>query len=352
MVVELLRSLALVATVNATPSFDTTLAVVLFKEILMKKLAWLLGAVALVGLSACDTDENNCGNVNCDESAPLCVLGAYTSTGADMCLTAKEKPAYDQCGYDKAKDAATHWIVNGLCEPRKNESGCNNNSDCSKGYVCVDNMCQEGVAVAPKYVRIDDLSPLEAGNKEDPGADIDAIVLTKANKTVKYANRVVKYSRADGTVKDEAKKNIAANPEMALGKPDSFVDYPNSNDCYLYQKGTKAGDKTVDRPFVSLGGKGGYLVVEMDDFIEVGDTLAVYELGKCTLQNAVDASFNGKKGNGEAVAVQISVGEEDGTFYQIGDSNSKLSEKDFIGVFTIGITTEMINQTLAKQPQQ
>ena len=73
----------------------------------MKKLAWLLGAVALVGLSACDADENNCGAVNCDESAPLCVLANNNKANVDVCLAKDKEPVYNQCGHDKAQDVAT-----------------------------------------------------------------------------------------------------------------------------------------------------------------------------------------------------------------------------------------------------
>lgn len=317
----------------------------------MKKLAWLLGAVALVGLAACETDDAetyNCDNsINCDETTQLCVTKDYAKSGKAMCLDKATKQAvYDTCGNANAT-VKDQWIdEDGMCVT-KYTGTCTSNADCEGDQVCnaKTGICETAtdVKTGAKFVRIDDLSAKSTDKtKEDPGADIDAIVLTKADKTVRYAEKVVSYSRADGVIAEAGKANFAANPQMALGAPDSFVDYPASNDCYLYKKGTTAGAPDVDRPFVSLGGQGGYLVVEMGDIIEAGDTLTVFELGKCTLRNTKDTSSEGKTGIGEAVKVQISLSEADGTFVAIGDSSSKLSDKDFIGVFSISITDNML----------
>lgn len=344
MVVELQRSLALVATVNATPSFDTTLAVVLFKEILMKKLAWLLGAVALVGLSACDADENNCGNVNCDESAPLCVLAANNKAGVDVCLTNDKKDAYDYCGHDKATAVATHWMNNGACDPRGTGS-CNNDSDCEEGQTCNNktHICEDGGPKGAKLVRIDDLSETSTDKtKEDPGADIDAIVLTKKDGTNAYATSVLGYLRGDGVASQKGEKSMAIDPTAALNEPDSFLNYPNhKGECYLYKKDTKQGEAM--RPFVSLGGKGGYLIVEMGDVIEAGDTLNVLELGGCTLMNRADGK-TGTKGQPEGVEVRISITNNSNLadWKVIGDSEQAAKDKNYEGILSIKISDVML----------
>lgn len=346
MVVELQRSLALVATVNATPSFDTTLTVVLFKEILMKKLAWLLGAVALVGLSACDDDENNCGNVNCDESAPLCVLGAYTSTGADMCLTANKdnEGIIKLCGSADATAKDTMWYDGKGCVT-KTTGYCNSDSDCEKEQTCntQNHVCEDGGPKGAKLVRIDDLSETSTDKtKEDPGADIDAIVLTKKDGTNAYATSVLGYLRGDGVASQKGEKSMAIDPTAALNEPDSFLNYPNhKGECYLYKKDTKQGEAM--RPFVSLGGKGGYLIVEMGDVIEAGDTLNVLELGGCTLMNRADGK-TGTKGQPEGVEVRISITNNSNLadWKVIGDSEQAAKDKNYEGILSIKISDVML----------
>lgn len=350
MVVELQRSLALVATVNATPSFDTTLAVVLFKEILMKKLAWLLGAVALVGLSACDADENNCGNVNCDESAPLCVLAANNKAGVDVCLTKDKEAAYNNCGHDKATSIKDMWMDNGSCTTRYTGM-CESDSQCESDQVC-DTVNKKCVAKTgsqkPRLVRLDDLTELSATDKkngDDPGADIDTVVLTKAGGKAVYVTEVKEFKRGDNkSVKDDD-YSIAANPQAVVGAPSSFVDYPtDTKNCYYYKKDTnpKEGDaSTLVRPFVSLGGQGGYIVVVMGEDIEAGDTLNVLELGGCTLQNTVDKRTQVAAGK-EAVKVQVSISGKDGDWALVGDSSSRVTERDYTGIFSVKISDNML----------
>ena len=62
--------------------------------------------------------------------------------------------------------------------------------------------------------------------------------------------------------------------------------------------------------FVSLGGKGGYIVVEMSEQIEAGDIIDVLEVGGCTLQNTADGG--NVVAQAEKVKVQVSVNYTDG----------------------------------------
>lgn len=310
----------------------------------MKKLAWLLGAMALVGLSACETDENNCGAVNC-EDGQFCVLAQYTQNNIDMCTT--NETSYNLCGHEGATSKDSQWMTpDGMCVA-SSTGGCKSNTDCQTDEVC----SSEGICVpagnvpeAPRLVRIDDLSPNDAKNQEDPGADIDAIVLKKANGATKYAVEVKDYHRADSVSADSGKKYIAANPAMALGEPDSFVGYPeNQTECYLYKKDTTPADPNVDRPFVSLGGKDGYLVVEMGDVMEAGDTLSVLELGACKLQNPKDSKYLNTLGNPEAVKISISIsGKVDGDWALVGTSEEKIKDKNYNGIFSAELTDSMI----------
>ena len=319
----------------------------------MKKLAWLLGAAALVGLAACETDDTttyNCDNtIDCDETTQLCVTKDYAKSGKAMCLDKATKQAvYDTCGNANAT-AKDQWIdEEGMCVT-KYTGTCKSNSDCEGDQVCnaQSGICEAAtdVKTSPKLVRIDDLSEVKPNaKKEDPGADIDAIVLTKANGNVYYATEVKDYKRADNQKKDDTNKMIAANPAMALDAPDSFIGYPtNTTKCYYYKKDAEPEDITVDRPFVSLGGQGGYLVVEMGDIIEAGDTLAVLELGKCELQNTKDGGS--QKGIAEEIKVLVSITnhKESSDWSVVGDSSSNVSASDYTGIFTAKITDSMIN---------
>lgn len=312
----------------------------------MKKLAWLLGAVALVGLSACDADENNCGNVNCDESAPLCVLANNNKAAVDICLAKDKEPVYNQCGHDKAQDVATMWYDNGACTTRYTGS-CESNSQCENDQVC-DTVNKRCVAKTgpqkPRLVRIDDLTELSDNDKkngDDPGADIDTVVLTKASGKAVYVAEVNGFKRGDGKSAKGEDYSIAANPQAVVGAPSSFVDYPtDTKNCYYYKKGTDPNASPV-RPFVSLGGKGGYIVVVMGEDIEAGDTLNVLELGGCTLQNTKDKKPQVAAGK-EAVKVQISISGKDGDWALVGDSSSRVKEKDYTGIFSVEISDNML----------
>lgn len=340
----------------------------LLKEFLMKKTLWALSAVImLVGFTGCDADEGDecaadadcvskdktmicqakqcvvpdCGNKLYCAGADKCVRAANAKDGKDHCVSATIAKCVNESQGRK-------WLNEKmLCEDAQITS-CNTDTDCSKDMHCdtTSHRCADGAPSGNefKYVRIDDLSQKDTSGKklEDPGADIDAIVLTKkSGGSPVYATTVKGYHRADG-VSASADKSVAANPQMALGQPDSFIGYPsNTTDCYYYAKDKQAGDKTVDRPFVSLGGLGGYLIVEMGNKIEAGDNLAVLELGACKLQNTKDGKDH--KGIPEGVRVQVSVSGEDGSWKAVGDSSSQAKETGkFNGIFTVNISDGML----------
>lgn len=324
------------------------------KEIHMKKLAWLLGAVALVGLTACDEElggvANNCGAVNCTADAPLCVLADFTNKGQDICLTEDKKVAYDMCGHAEAPQQGSQWIdvESGVCVTRA-VGQCETHNDCEEGMVCntETHVCEVSTAPAkPRLVRIDDLTEVSAEdlkkNGDDPGADIDTVILTKADKTVVYVKEVKAYHRADGqSAKDENDYSIAVNPQAVVGKPTSFIGYPNDKtNCYYYKEGTNPNEKAV-RPFVSLGGVGGYIEVIMGDDIEAGDTISVLELGGCTLQNTKDGGKD-QIAMKEAVKVQISISGNEGDWAVVGNSSDAVKDKGYTGIYSIQITDQMV----------
>lgn len=321
------------------------------KEIHMKKLAWLLGAVALVGLTACDEElggvANNCGAVNCTADAPLCVLADFTNKGQDICLTEDKKVPYDMCGHDKATNKDMQWIdvESGVCVTRA-VGQCETNNDCEEeGMVCntETHVCEVSTAPAkPRLVRIDDLTEVSDDDSvDDPGADIDTVILTKADKTVVYVKEVKAYHRADGESAQGDDYSIAANPQAVVGKPSSFVGYPDDRkNCYIYKQGTNPKEEKV-RPFVSLGGVGGYIEVIMGDDIEAGDTIDVLELGGCTMQNTIDGGKD-QIANKEAVKVQISVSGNEGDWAVVGNSADALKDKGYTGIYSIQITDQMV----------
>lgn len=132
-----------------------------------------------------------------------------------------------------------------------------------------------------RYVRVDDLSNITDG--QDPGADIDAIILEKANGTNVFASNVEAFQLGV-----DVGDNI--DPQDALNAPDSVVNYTDSFPTC-----------NADAGFVSLGGSG-YLVVAMDQNIEVGDSVAVIEVGGC--------DYGGGEAKVEMVKVQVSVAAE------------------------------------------
>lgn len=157
------------------------------------------------------------------------------------------------------------------------------------------------VPVPYQYVLIEDLS--DTGG-EDPGADIDAVVLIK-DGVRSYAGRPVAYFFPADT------EPLRSNEFEVVDEPDAHTEYPASTGICL-----------VDGSFASLGGVGGYILVEMDEEIENGDTLEVIEIG--------GGCFFGDNGEDEARAeeVQVSVStadDLDGTWAVIGTGTSTSS---------------------------
>jgi LAS superfamily LD-carboxypeptidase LdcB len=133
-----------------------------------------------------------------------------------------------------------------------------------------------------RYVRIDDLSGATGG--ADPGADIDAVVITrKGSGQYLYAAASTFYFASPSSVS-------AADPAEALGPPDAFYAWPEDPSvCH------------VDGGFVSLGG-GGTLIVEMPEPIVAGDIVTVLEVGACTYKP-------GSQAFADPIAVKVSVGD-------------------------------------------
>lgn len=133
-----------------------------------------------------------------------------------------------------------------------------------------------------RFVRVDDLS--NATGSADPGADLDAIILTKPDGQRYYAETVEHYVATPSSVS-------ANDPTRILGAPDAFYAYPDTSVCH------------VDRGFVSLGGRG-TLIAGLGADIAANDRLEVLEIGGCSY------------GTGTAIAdpieVLVSIGAEVG----------------------------------------
>ena len=230
------------------------------------------------GAWACMPDDQKCYNNTVWSSvAEMCV-----DAGSESC----EDGANESCGGD-GKTVCDPDLK--LCVPRQVSSD-------PKPY---------------KYVKIEDLSSNEYDkpNKEDPGVDIDAIVLTKAGSGEKiYAESVVGYQR--GNTQSTVETRRAYVPNEALHAPDSFVSYPNDMTNCNYYKGTVPGKDAPAEDyvytFVSLGGVGGYLIVGMGGNIEEGDTLDVIELSDCKLANTQTADGSNADAEKDGMKVQVS----------------------------------------------
>jgi len=196
------------------------------------------------------------------------------------------------------------------------------NESCDVGYVCEQGfyICvPRQVSNDPKpykYVKIEDLSPVQYNQSgiEDPGVDIDAVVLKKAGSgEMTYAASVVSYARGDGKSNKESRR--AYVPGAILDAPDSFAEYPNSTTNCNYYKGGVPGkdgvediDDNYNYTFVSLGGLGGHIIVGMDGNIEKDDTIDVLELSDCTLQNTQTMNGKGAVAEKDGMKVQVSAG--------------------------------------------
>ncbi len=136
------------------------------------------------------------------------------------------------------------------------------------------------------FVRVNDLSTNAGVN---PGADIDAIQITKAKTGERaFVSRVEEYV----PVNDADISDVSILPDNILGAPTAFGT--------PFDPAEAGSDKTCsldDEHFVSLGGVGGYIIVSFGDaHVENGDAVTVYEIGNC----------NGE-GVSDPVEVQVSV---------------------------------------------
>ncbi|MGM0577521.1 MAG: D-alanyl-D-alanine carboxypeptidase family protein [Myxococcota bacterium] len=147
----------------------------------------------------------------------------------------------------------------------------------------------EGEGSPYRYVRIVDISGATGG--ADPGADIDAVALTRAEtgETV-FASAAPYYDPAPGAPAHD-------DPTEATGAPDAFHAWPD--------------DPTVcdvGGGFVSLGG-GGTLIVDMGVPVSPGDTLTVLEVGACTWSP-------GQEAFADPIEVDVSVGDTPGDTWE------------------------------------
>jgi hypothetical protein len=272
----------------------------------MKKALWFLSALALTGLVAvaCDDGTEPCNGL-CDDTeacvrvqndASHCFDAAFIAQRSD-CLNA-DGSWVDGWALYLDDDEGLY-----LCRSNDDDYGdtCTSSDDCPTGQICNDDhVCEVDTAEHYRYVKIDDLSTKSSG--DDPGADIDAVYHVK-NGVAKSAVRQVGYKRSDGlTGKDASRKYLAADPEQAVGDADGIWTYPNPNGKCKYYKdnSTNISNATCktnkddpscdwDYTFVSLGGQGGYIILEMDRDIEENDTIDVLEIGgNCKLVNTID----------------------------------------------------------------
>ncbi len=309
----------------------------------MKKVLWTLSALSLMGfgLVGCgDSEEGEacdittpcaeglgcfdgichqaitCGSSQCNADTQRCLEGATTSNGQDTCAP-KNTP---DCDEGQLHDISDNFLcVSEACDP-STDATC-------PGY-------DEG---SYKYVQLVDLSAAADANssKEDPGADIDAIVLFKKGTNAQVLpESVVGYEPAVEGFKNNKDVAGIANDPTAVLTIDSFVGYPSSyaGKCKYFDD-----DKSSKRPFVSLGGNGGTITVKMKEAIEEGDTLSVLELGGCTLINTADGKEQKAVGK-EPVKVQVAVsGDTGASWVVIGTSENAVKETGYQGVFATEI---------------
>ena len=271
----------------------------------------------------------------CDEASGLCVAKANPCT-TDQVIKANA-------------DGET-----ALCIKATVSDTCEDDSGCEQGYTCnLDtHKCEVSTNVEPqfKYVRVDDMSEKACNggtvdanglcSLDDPGADIDAIALVKTGKATTYAVGLKGYLRGDGLTQTmaEEKGNVGAwNPSKAIGAPDSFTAYATGGKAAHDGKCTYYTDSEhTIKPFVSLGGQGGYIIVEMSEKIEAGDTIDVLEVGKCSLQNTSDGGS--QTAQAEKIKVQVSVNDKDG-WKVIGESIADDTNK---GVVSFEVTADKL----------
>lgn len=219
--------------------------------------------------------------------------------------------------------AALTLLTLTACDPGSQQA-CNADEDCPGALMCVENACTEPTvlnesfdaaaldtrssrdttedtsrdAITPpqgdyRFVRVDDLSP--TGEALDSGADIDAVIVDKASGRQAYAQAVVGYIHGGGTITADW-----IDPTDVTGAPDAFYAYPDLSVCDVSNGG-----------FLSLGGLGGLLIVEMGEPIETNDIVTVLELGHCDFVEGVPEH--------EPIDISVSTSRDiDGNWWYLG----------------------------------
>ncbi|MBQ9816585.1 MAG: hypothetical protein IJM59_03830 [Proteobacteria bacterium] len=296
--------------------------------------------------------------VDCDPYSgyPVCVPSIHACADQISCHNGEHfhidgNTATCVSGTDKAcnkdSDCETGYVcADGQCAAIPDSiQKCVSDVDCESGYICdASRICSPIAELEDKfrYVRIDDKSPACEKDKktglcrsDDPGADIDAVVLTKSDGKVSYAVSVVGYMRSDGMKAGERIDDfapMATDPTRALGKPDAFTAYPLADGkCNYYMNAAR-----TEHPYVSLGGLGGYVALEMANAIEAGDKIDVLEVGACELQNTKDGAYQIAKSEG--IQIQISVSRDSG-WKVIGEQMATDTNK---GILSFTVSPNML----------
>ena len=321
----------------------------------MKKSLWILSALALAGfcMSGClEGLEPEAGDVvdndkYCDglcEANEFCILSDDLKTGECAACSKKcDEPGYPVCvildgGVGEVCVATAH-CPEGQGYVLDEELG---HYLCSSGEIDE----PEPVEGAGQFIRVDDMSSKDDAcgkvvdgkcSKDDPGADIDAIVVRKATGGYIYAEEVVAYSRGAEGKSRLSERGVSADPTKVTGKPDSLISYPDSGDCYYLKK--DSDKEEYDFTFMSLGGEGGYVEVKMTEQFHAGDSVDIIELGNCELVNLHDSDrITASKVGAEPMKVQVSISGADGTWKVLGDAGKATG-----GVFKAGtITSDML----------